>query len=79
MLELHEEDDLKFSMECNYQSVEITDGIRTLKDITFVGSACVSDPANPYSISLEAAKRLEAANKINQLTTNSFLDGIEND
>jgi len=79
MLELHQENDLKFSMECNYKDSEVmTDGTRILKNITFVASCVVADPANPFSISLEAAKRLEAANKINQLNTSSFLDGIEN-
>lgn len=80
MLELHEENDLKFSMECNYMDSEVSRaGVKTMKDITFIASAVVSDPANKYSVSLEAAKRLEAANKINQLNAKSFLDGIEND
>lgn len=64
MVNLHAVGDLKFSMETKYQSAEVNGTIRTLKGIKFIGSAVVDDPANPYSYSLEVAKRKKEEEKI---------------
>lgn len=57
LVNLHAVGDLKFSMEAKYSDVEVSGTTRTLKGIKFIGSAAVDDPANPYSYSLEVAKK----------------------
>lgn len=57
MVNLHTVGKLTFSMETRYSDVEVSGTVRTLKGINFIGSAAVDDPANPYSYSLEVAKR----------------------
>ncbi|MGM0874472.1 MAG: hypothetical protein ACQEWV_06640 [Bacillota bacterium] len=55
LLELHERNELKFSYELEYQTTSIAENGRLLKDLDFIASCVVSDPANIYSISLEVA------------------------
>lgn len=57
LLSLHKVGDLKFSMECKYQNVEVSGNTRILKGVSFIGSAVVDSPANPFSYSLEAAQK----------------------
>jgi hypothetical protein len=57
MLSLHSVGDLKFSMESKYNSQTIEGSTRTLHGVSFIGSAVVDDPANPFSYSLEAANK----------------------
>lgn len=57
MVNLHTLGQLTFSMEARYSDVEVNGTTRTLKGVNFIGSAAVDDPANPYSYSLEVAKR----------------------
>lgn len=66
LVNLHALGDLKFSMEASYSEQEVNGSVRTLKGIKFIGSAAVDDPANPYSYSLEVAKRKnEGGNSMN--------------
>lgn len=53
---LHSLGELKFSMECNYQRYEMVGSARSLKGVSFIGSAVVDEPANPYSVSVEVAR-----------------------
>lgn len=53
---LHSLGELKFSMECNYQKYEMVGSARSLKGVSFIGSAVVDEPANPYSVSVEVAR-----------------------
>jgi hypothetical protein len=57
LVNLHTLGNLKFSMEASYKEQEVSGTVRTLKGVKFIGSAAVDDPANPYSYSLEVAKR----------------------
>lgn len=57
MVNLHTLGQLTFSMEARYSDVEVNGTVRTLKGVNFIGSAAVDDPANPYSYSLEVAKK----------------------
>jgi hypothetical protein len=57
LVNLHTLGNLKFSMEASYKEQEVNGTVRTLKGVKFIGSAAVDDPANPYSYSLEVAKR----------------------
>lgn len=57
MVSLHAVGKLMFSMEAAFSDQEVNGTIRTLKGVKFIGSAVVDDPANPYSYSLEVAKR----------------------
>jgi len=57
LVNLHAVGDLKFSMEASFTDQEVVGTTRTLKGVKFIGSAAVDDPANPYSYSLEVAKR----------------------
>ncbi|QJT70421.1 hypothetical protein [Microcystis phage MaeS] len=64
LVNLHELGKLTFSMETRYSDVEVNGTVRTLKGINFIGSAAVDDPANPYSYSLEVAKRRQKEEKV---------------
>lgn len=92
MINLHSLGKLTFSMEASFSEQEVNGTVRTLKGINFIGSAAVDDPANPYSYSLEVAKRKqkeevgmtieEALQKIGQLegqieTANKAKDAAE--
>lgn len=66
---LHEVGDLKFSMEASYQSQTIEGTVRTLHNVRFVGSAIVSDPANPWSYSLEVANKNKRKTKEEKVVT----------
>lgn len=57
MVNLHALGKLTFSMEAAFSDQEVNGSVRTLKGIKFIGSAAVDDPANPYSYSLEVAKK----------------------
>lgn len=54
---LHEAGSLRFSMECSFEEAGVEGTIRKAKDVKFIGSAVVDDPANPFSYSLEVANR----------------------
>jgi hypothetical protein len=57
MKALHEAGALRFSMEARYEEAGIEGTTRKAKDVHFIGSAVVDDPANPFSYSLEVANR----------------------
>lgn len=67
MLGLHFADNLKFSYELSYLNSKETTNGRELHDITFTASCCVSEPANPHSVSLEVAQDLTSYNPDNPL------------
>jgi len=54
---LHEAGSLRFSMECSFEEAGVEGTIRKAKDVKFIGSAVVDDPANPFSYSLEVANK----------------------
>lgn len=59
LLGLHASNNLKFSMEAKYANAKVEGGVRSLKGVSFIGSAVVDNPANPYSISLEVASKMK--------------------
>lgn len=64
MVNLHSLGKLTFSMEASFSDQEVNGTVRTLKGVKFIGSAAVDDPANPYSYSLEVAKRKTKEEKV---------------
>lgn len=63
LVNLHSLGKLTFSMEASYSDQEVNGTVRTLKGVKFIGSAAVDDPANPYSHSLEVAKKKQKEEK----------------
>jgi len=57
MKSLHEAGALRFSMEAAYDEAGTEGTTRKAKNVKFIGSAVVDDPANPFSYSLEVANR----------------------
>ncbi|AGR46581.1 hypothetical protein PP653_gp133 [Bacillus phage Basilisk] len=57
MKALHEAGALRFSMEAKYEEAGVEGTTRKAKNVQFIGSAVVDDPANPFSYSLEVANR----------------------
>lgn len=57
MKALHEAGALRFSMEARYEEAGSEGTTRKAKNVHFIGSAVVDDPANPFSYSLEVANR----------------------
>ena len=50
---------LKFSMEAKYLDATLEGQVRKLNGVSFIGSAVVNDPANPFSYALEIAEKEE--------------------
>lgn len=57
MKNLHESGSLRFSMESRYEDAGVEGTTRKAKNVKFIGSAVVDDPANPFSFSLEVANK----------------------
>lgn len=57
LIELHEQDNLKFSMECSYEKSSEIGSSRKLEGVEFIGSAAVDIPANEWSRSVSVANK----------------------